>query len=151
MINAQDVAKLREQTNAPMMAAKKALEQAEGNFDEAKRYLEQEFARKADKKAERETNEGTIGTYVHNGEVGVMVALGCETDFVARTDDFQTLAHNIALHIAAHGADEDTSVETILESNYIKDPSSTVRDVIKANIATVGENIQLIGFTTLSL
>ncbi len=151
MINAQDVAKLREETNAPMMAAKKALEQAEGDFETAKQYLEQEYARKADKKAERETGEGTIGTYVHNGELGVMVALTCETDFVARTEDFQQLAHNIALHIAAYGANEDTDVETVLDSEYIKDPSYTVRELLKSHIAKVGENIQLHSFRTLSL
>jgi elongation factor Ts len=151
MINAQDVAKLREETNAPMMAAKKALEQAEGDFETAKQYLEQEYARKAEKKAGREVSEGTIGTYVHNGENGVMVALACETDFVARTEDFQNLAHNVALHIAAYGATEETGVQDILDSEYIKDPSSTVRELLKAHIAKVGENIQILNFTTLSL
>jgi elongation factor Ts len=101
-ITAKDVAALRERTGAGMMDCKKALEETDGNVDKAVELLRSKGAAKADKRAGRQTKEGMIANYIHhNGKIAVLVELNCETDFVARTDDFQQLGKWIAEHIAA--------------------------------------------------
>jgi elongation factor Ts len=150
MITAQDVAKLRQITGAGMMDAKKALEESNGDFDKAKEVLQAKYAEKAEKKADRETGEGFIGTYVHNGKSASLVALACETDFVARNEEFRELAQNIALHITAL-ISEDAEIQDILNSNYIKDPSMTIAQLLKTKIGILGENIQIVGFKKISL
>lgn len=150
MISAQDVAKLRQITGAGMMDAKKALEEASGDFDKAQELLQSRYAEKAEKKADRETGEGFIGTYVHNGKSATLVALACETDFVARNEDFRDLAQNIALHITALVA-EDATIEDVLASQYIKDPNITIAELLKTKIGVLGENIQLVSFKKISL
>jgi elongation factor Ts len=150
MITAQDVAKLRQITGAGMMDAKKALEESSGDFEKAKNILQSKYVEKADKKADRETGEGFIGTYVHNGKSGALVALACETDFVARNDEFRELAQNIALHITALIVD-DATIQDILDSNYIKDPSMTIAELLKTKIGVLGENIKITGFKKLAL
>jgi elongation factor Ts len=150
MITAQDVFKLRQITGAGMMDAKKALEEANGNFEKAQEILQSKYVEKAEKKADRETKEGFVGTYVHNGKTAALVALACETDFVARNDEFRELAQNIALHITALIA-EDASIQDILDSSYIKDPSLTISELLKTKIGVLGENIQITGFKKISL
>jgi elongation factor Ts len=99
---AKDVAELRAQTGAGMMDCKKALEETKGDMPKAVELLRSKGAAKAEKRAGRSTREGAIGHYMHhNGKIAVLVELNCETDFVARTDDFQQLAKSIAEHIAA--------------------------------------------------
>lgn len=101
-ISAGQVKELRERTGAGMMECKKALEEAGGNMEAAIDLLRARGAAKAAKRAERETREGTIGSYVHtNGRIGVLVEVQCETDFVSRNDTFQQLARDLAMHIAA--------------------------------------------------
>jgi elongation factor Ts len=101
-ITAGEVKELRERTGAGMMECKKALEEADGNIEAAIDILRAKGSAKAAKRAERETREGGIGSYIHmGGKIGVMVELGCETDFVARTDQFQSLLKDLAMHIAA--------------------------------------------------
>jgi len=101
-IDAQQVKELREMTGAGMMDCKKALSETQGNVQEAVDYLRKKGLSAAAKKAERVTKEGLIGSYVHsNGKIAVLVEVGCETDFVARTDDFKTLVRDLAMHIAA--------------------------------------------------
>jgi elongation factor Ts len=101
-IDAKQVAALRARTGAGMMDCKKALEETSGDMEKAVDLLRKKGAAKADKRAGREASEGWIGSYVHfDGSVGVLVELNCETDFVARTDDFQALAKDLAVHIAA--------------------------------------------------
>ncbi|MFH2056849.1 MAG: translation elongation factor Ts [bacterium] len=101
-ISAEQVKELRERSGAGMMDCKKALEEAKGDVERALSVLRERGISKADKKAGRETTEGLIGTYVHPGDkLAVMVEVACETDFVARTDDFKELTHNLAMHIAA--------------------------------------------------
>ncbi len=96
------VKKLRQMTGAGVMDCKKALEEAEGNFDKAVEILRKKGAAKAAKKAGRATSEGIITSYVHfNGRIGVLLELNCETDFVARTDEFKELAYNLAKQVAA--------------------------------------------------
>jgi elongation factor Ts len=101
-INAELVKKLRDQTGAGMMECKKALVEAKGNLEEAVTILRKQGLAQATKKAGRSTNEGMVGHYIHmNGKIGVLVEVNCESDFVARTEDFQSLTREIAMHIAA--------------------------------------------------
>ncbi len=101
-ISAKDVSELRSRTGAGMMDCKKALQETDGDLDKGVEFLRKKGMASAEKRAGRQASEGVIGSYVHfNGRVGVMVELNCETDFVARTDDFQSLAKNIALHVAS--------------------------------------------------
>jgi elongation factor Ts len=101
-ITAAQVKKLRELTGAGMMECKAALTEAKGDLDEATTILRKRGLAQAGKKAGRSTNEGLIGSYIHmGGKIGVLVEINCESDFVARTEDFQGLAREIAMHIAA--------------------------------------------------
>lgn len=101
-ITAQQVKELRDQTGAGMMECKKALAEAEGDFEKAITILRERGLAAAEKRAARETREGIIGQYIHaGGKLGVLVEVNCETDFVARTEDFQELVRDIAMQIAA--------------------------------------------------
>jgi len=101
-INAKDVAELRRRTGAGMMDCKKALAETGGDFDKATEWLRAHGAARAEKRAERTATQGLIEAYVHHsGKLGVLLELSCETDFVARTDDFKQLARDVAMHIAA--------------------------------------------------
>ncbi|MFB3827969.1 MAG: translation elongation factor Ts [Bryobacteraceae bacterium] len=101
-ISAQLVKQLRERTGAGMMECKSALTEAKGDLNEAEVVLRKRGIASAGKKASRATRQGLIGSYIHHGgQLGVMVEVNCESDFVARTDDFQQMVHDIAMHIAA--------------------------------------------------
>ena len=101
-ITAQDVQKLRAACSVGMMEAKKALTEADGNFDKAIELLRKQGAAKAAKKADRETSQGRIHSYIHGeGKIGVLVEVSCETDFVARNEGFVSFCNDIAMHIAA--------------------------------------------------
>ena len=99
---AKDVQELRQKTGAGMMDCKRALEETKGNVDQAVEYLRTKGIAKAEKRAGKQTSEGIVGSYIHhNGKVGVLIEVNCETDFVARTDDFKNLVRELALHIAS--------------------------------------------------
>ncbi len=101
-ISAQTVADLRKSTGVGIVDCKKALEECAGDLEKSTEYLRKQGSMKANKKADRSTGEGVIGSYIHaGGRVGVLVEVNCETDFVARTDEFQDLVKDIAMHIAA--------------------------------------------------
>ena len=101
-ITAAQVKELREKTNAPMMDCKQALTESKGDLEGAIVILRKKGVATAAKKATRATSEGTVTSYIHaGGKIGVLVEVNCESDFVARTDDFKTLVHDIAMHIAA--------------------------------------------------
>ena len=115
---AQEVKALRDATGAGMMDCKGALQEADGDFDKAIEILRVKGAAKAAKRGERGASEGVVESYIHaTGKIGVLVEVDCETDFVARTDDFRTFAKEVALHIAAAGpewvAEEDVPAEFI--------------------------------------
>ena len=102
-IEANMVKELREKTGAGIMDCKKALAETQGNVEEAVSFLRKKGLAAAAKKSGRETKEGLIGSYVHvTGKIGVLVEVACETDFVARTDEFQRLVRDLAMHVAAH-------------------------------------------------
>jgi elongation factor Ts len=100
-ISVEDIKKLRDQTGAGMMKAKEALEAAGGDYDKAVQWLREKGEATAAKKADREARAGLIEAYVHSGRIGVLVEVNCETDFVARTEDFKAFARDIAMHVAA--------------------------------------------------
>jgi len=136
----EDVAKLREETGAGVMECSKALSEANGDFEKAKKIIfERGFAR-AEKKAQRSTASGVIETYVHNGRIGVMVELRCETDFVARNEEFKNLAKNVAMQVASMNP---ASVDKLLSQPFVKDESITMGDMLTQAIAKIGENMKI--------
>ena len=100
-VSVDDIKKLRELTGVGLTDAKKALIESDGDFDKALEEMRKKGLTKAEKKGDREAREGLVESYVHSGRIGVIVEVNCETDFVARLDDFKTLAHEIAMQIAA--------------------------------------------------
>ena len=100
-VTAEMVKELREKTGAGMMDCKKALEESEGDFARAEEWLRKKGITGAQKLAGKTAAEGLVGAYVHNGKVGALVEVNCQTDFVARNEDFQALVRDIALHVAA--------------------------------------------------
>lgn len=140
MISPTDVQKLRGVTGAGIMECKRALQDAKGDFDEAVKLIHERGLVKAEKKSERKTGAGLLESYVHNGRVGVLLEMRCETDFVAKTEDFKNLTHNIAMHVAAMNPE---NVESLLKDPYIRDINVTVGDFIKQTTAKVGEHIKV--------
>lgn len=147
-INIADLKKLRELTSAGVSDCRQALEDANGDFEKAKKLVAERGIAKAAKKADRETGSGLISSYVHGDKVGVLVEVRCETDFVARTDDYKQLCHEIALQIAAMNPKD---VKALLESAYIRDPKLTIEALVKQTIGKLGENISVARFTRLAL
>lgn len=136
--NLAEIKKLRSETTASIADVTKALNET-GSMEEARKWLKKKGAEIADKKKERETRQGLIEAYTHqNGKVGSLVVLLCETDFVARTDEFKNLAHEISMQVAAMNPKD---VETLLKQEYIRDSSMTVAELIKQAVAKLGENI----------
>ena len=102
-VDAKTVKELRELTGLPMMQCKRALEETGGDIAKAEDHLKKQGAKVAEKRAHRETGDGTIGFYIHHdGKTGVMVEVNCESDFVAKNDDFRALAKDLAMHVTAH-------------------------------------------------
>ena len=194
MITAEMVKTLRERTGAGMMDCKKALNATEGNMDKAIDFLREKGLAAAAKKADRVATDGLVESYIHaGGRIGVLVEINCETDFVAKTDDFKTLVKDIAMHIAAanplyvlreevpaeilthereilkaqainEGKPENIAekmVEGRIEKYYkdhclmdqifVKGGESTITELIKANIAKMGENITIRRFARFNL
>jgi len=138
-VSAKDVKALRDRTGAGMMDCKKALEATDGDLEAAIDYLRSKGAAKAAKRAEKAANEGTVGHYIHHGgRIGVLVEVNCETDFVANTDDFQGLARDLAMHIAA------SAPMAVSESDLPEDAVQRERQVYLEQVRGEGkpENIQ---------
>lgn len=144
----EDLVKLRELTGAGVMECKRALEESKGDFEKAKELIGKAGAARAEKKKERKTGAGLLHSYIHNNRVGVLVEVRCETDFVARSEPFQRLVHELALHIAAN---DPENPEALLKEPYVKDESLTVAEFIDKTIAQVGENIRVERFARFEL
>lgn len=164
-VTTQMIKDLREKTGAGIMDAKRALEEAGGNLEKAMDHLRQQGLAKAGKKASRTANEGSITTYIHGqGRIGAMVEINCETDFVARTEDFKSVAYDIAMQVAAMSpryvttdeiadedyaelerefGDRDAAIKAVVlnEQAFIKDPKKSIGDLVKEAISKLGENI----------
>lgn len=163
-VSAETIKELREKTGAGVMDCRKALDEAGGNMDKACELLIQRGIALAEKKATRVANQGIIETYVHSGgKIGVMVEINCETDFVARTEQFKALAHDIAMQIAAMspqfvsredippGTECDPEAACLLLQPFIKDPTKTIQNTITETVAKVGENIKVRRFIRFEL
>ncbi len=148
MINVSDIKKLRELTGAGIADCREALEATAGNLKKAQEYLKKRGIEKAEKKADRETHQGHVFSYVHGGKIGVLVSLLCETDFVAKTEEFQTLGRELCLQIASMNP---KNVEELLKQEYIREPGVTVGELVKSAIGKLGENIKVGEYGRISL
>ncbi|MBI2062311.1 MAG: translation elongation factor Ts [Candidatus Yanofskybacteria bacterium] len=137
----EKVKHLRESTGLSFNEIKKALDEAGGDETKAVEILRVRGVKMAEKKSSREVKEGVVASYVHaTKKLGSMVEILCETDFVARNTDFQELAKEIAMHIAAM---KPGDVAGLLEQPYVKNPDMTVKDLVNNSVAKLGENIQV--------
>lgn len=142
-INLDDLKKLRDETKAGVADCRAALEETQGDLKKAVELLRKKGIEKAAKKTDREVKAGMVFSYIHHtGRVGSIVSLACETDFVAKTDDFQRLGKEIAMHVAATGS---------VDGPYIRDASRTVSDLIKEVIGKLGENIQVMEYKVVTI
>lgn len=192
-ISIEDIKRLKELTGVGMTDAKKALVEVDGDFDKALEAMRKKGLTKAEKKGEREARQGLVDAYVHSNRIGVVVEINCETDFVARTDDFKNFVHDVAMHVAAANPeyvsseqvpDEERtritaefsekaknegkpadmiekivsgqvekyfSEKALLEQPFIKNPDQTVGDLLKEQIAKLGENMVIRQFKRVEL
>lgn len=148
MVSVDDIKKLRETTGAGIADCREALEATKGDQVKAVDFLKKKGIEKAAKKGERETHHGLVFSYVHGGKIGVLVSLLCETDFVAKTDEFQTLGKEIALQVASM---DPKDTEELLAQPNIRDPKLTMGDMIKAVIGKLGENIKIERFERVAI
>ncbi|MFA6365265.1 MAG: translation elongation factor Ts [Candidatus Paceibacterota bacterium] len=135
-----EIKKLRETTGAGVMECKRALDDAKGDFDKAISLINERGLVKAETKAGRTAGAGLLKSYIHNNRVGVLLQIHAETDFVLRSEVFQELAHDVAMHIAAMMPE---SPEALVAQPFVKNESITVGDLIKSVTAKVGEKIQV--------
>ncbi len=144
----EKIKKLREETGAGIMDVKRALDEANGDEKKAREVLKAKGLEIAQKKSERATCAGLIDSYVHLGKLGVLVEVQCETDFVAKTDEFKTFVHEVALQVA----NSDTKdIKALLLEEYFKDPSKTIQDMLHETITKTGENIKIARFVKVVL
>jgi elongation factor Ts len=146
------------------MECRDALINSEGDLEKAAQTLKEKGLLKAEKKANRETTQGLIEAYIHaGGRVGALVELNCETDFVAKTDEFKALAHDLAMQVTAmspefireedipKGTDAESQTACLLLQPFIKDPDRTIQELVVETIAKTGENIKVGRFTRFEL
>ncbi len=163
-VTAAQVKDLRERTGAGVMDCKRALEEAEGNLEKAMAVLRQRGLAAVEHKANRVASQGIIDVYVHaGGRIGAMVEVNCETDFVARTEEFRTLSHDLAMQVAATGplyvgpedlppgAEVDPVEACLLLQPFIKDTGRSVQDLVTEASAKVGEKMQVRRFVRFEL
>lgn len=148
-VDIKQLKQLREETQASIADCRTALEESDGDYKKALEWLKKRGLEKADKKSDRATSQGIVESYIHqNGKVGVLVEILCETDFVARTDEFKKLAREVAMQVAAMSPE---NVEALLKQEYIRDSSTTIEGLVKQAIGKIGENIVVKRFTRFAL
>lgn len=140
-VTIEDIKRLRELTGVGMTDAKKALVEADGDFDKALSEMRKKGLTKAEKKGEREAREGVVDSYVHSGRIGVLVEVNCETDFLARNDDFKTFVHDVAMHIAAASPEYVTNEEIPAETREAKKQELLASDALNGKPADMAEKI----------
>ena len=163
-ISTESVKKLREVTGAGIMDCKRALQKAEGNVDRAVELLREQGIARAEKKSERVASQGVVDSYIHGGgRIGALVEVNCETDFVARTEEFRQLVHDIAMQIAAQnplyvsedeipeGEQVDVEQVVLLRQPFIKNSSLTIGQMVTNAVAKIGENIRIRRFSRFEL
>lgn len=169
------IKELRQQTGAGIMDSKRALDETNGDLSKAAELLRQQGVARASKKADRTASQGLVEPYIHGGgRIGAIVEVNCETDFVARTEDFQKLAHDIAMQVAAtspryltgddiaeqefasleaeYGSRSDAiAAVALLDQVFIRDSKKTIRELVKEHIGRLGENIVVSRFSRFEL
>ena len=136
--------RLRNETQVSIADCRKALEESNGDYQKAIIWLKKHGIEKAEKKSDKATSQGLIESYIHqNGRIGSLVSVLCETDFVAKTAEFKTLAHEIAMQVASMNPKD---VESLLKQDYIRDASKTIEGLVKETITKLGENIVISKF-----
>lgn len=174
-ITTEQIRALREKTGAGIMDSKRALEQAGGDEGKAMEVLRQQGMSRAGKKSDRAAQQGLVEPYIHGaGRIGALVEINCETDFVARTPDFQALAHDVAMQVAAippryiaredipagdldalanefGSQDEAFKQVVLLDQTFIKDARKTINDLVKEGVGKLGENIVVRRFSRFEL
>ena len=145
MVNAEQIKELRALTNISIGQCKKALEEAGGDMAKALEALKAQGASIAEKKAGRVLNAGAVSAYIHStGNMGALVQIHSETDFVARNPEFRALADDLAMHVAAC---DPVDLKELLEQPFVKEPSLTVDDLVKSHVQKFGERIEIIRFS----
>ncbi len=140
-IDLKTLKKLRDETSASIADCRQALDVGKGDYKKALEWLKKRGIEKAAKKSGRSTGEGLVEAYIHQGgKIGVIVTVNCETDFVAKTDEFKQLAHEIAMQISAMNP---ASVDELLKQDHIRDSSITIDQLVKSAIGKLGENITI--------
>ena len=139
---------LREETGFGVMDVKRALDEANGDAAKAREILKAKSAMTVAKKADRATSQGLIFTYTHLGKIGAMVEVNCESDFVARNDDFKDFVKNVTLHIASMNP---TDVDDLLLQPFMLDDSMTIRQMLDQLVGKIGENIRIKRFVRFEL
>ena len=139
---------LREQTQAPLLECRAALEAAGGDFERAAAILRQRGSALASKRADKSAREGRVESYIHLGKIGVLVEVNCETDFVAKTPEFAAFCKDVAMQVAAA---QPASVAALLAQPFIKDEALTIRDHLNALVAKTGEKVVISRFTRFQL
>ena len=158
-VSTEDIKELREKSGAGVMECRNALVAAEGQIEKALEILKSQNMVKVEKKKARIAAQGLVECYVHaGGRIGAMIEINCETDFVARTDQFKELAHNVAMQVAAMepecvsqdqlpaGSEADPKVACLMLQPYIRDQAITIQDLVNQAIAKLGENIKISRF-----
>ena len=162
-VDTSKIKQLREETGAPVMDCKRALEETDGSLEQARAWLRNRGAAIAEKKAGRVASQGLVESYIHGGgRIGVIVEVNCETDFVARSDDFKKLAHDIAMQIAATdpkfiGSEENIPSELpdndlpLLQQPFIRNEKQTIQGLVHEAIGKLGENVVVRRFSRFEL
>jgi len=144
-ITMDQIKALREETGVSVMKCKSALEESSGDMDKAREILREISSKAAAKKSDRTLGSGIIQSYIHpNNSIGVLINLSCETDYVARNEDFVALAGDIAMHIAAMMPE---TVEDLIEQPFVKNPEITISKYIEEAVLKIGERIEVTDFT----
>jgi len=146
-ITTDRIKELREMTGVSVMQCRKALEEAGGDIAKAAGILKKHSGASARKKADRELKAGLIGSYTHDGNIGAMVHLSCETDFVAKNPEFAALAKELAMQVAAMNPE---ATEDLLKQPYIKDAGKTVHNLLDEATQKFGERTEISSFARLS-
>jgi len=147
-VTVEQIKNLRAKTGLGINDVKSALEEANGDEAKAIEVLKERGLSTVAKKSSRSTSQGLVDAYVHAGRIGALVEVNCETDFVARNDDFKAFVHDLALQVASM---DPENVEDLLKQEFFKDPSKTIQDYLNETIAKIGENIKIARFTRLEL
>lgn len=149
MITTEQIKELRELTGISVMQCKKALEEAEGDKEKALAILREKSSAIAEKKGDRELGAGVVDAYIHSSKtIGTLIELSCETDFVARNEEFVTMARDIAMHITAVNP---TDVAELLEQPFVKNPDITIKQLVDGGVQKFGEKIAVSRFVRFSV